>query len=191
MSAQYTAFLDANVLYPAPLRDILIELAVSDLFQARWSLFILDEVKRNILKNRPDLDEDRIDRTIELMNAHTRDCITEVPDELISSIESLPDKDDRHVVAGALISRSHAIVTWNLRDFPMTSLDKYRLEPIDPDTFLEAQFDLDNGRFLECISRVRKRLKYPQKTVDEYLSTLMQQRLVKTATKLKQYKALI
>lgn len=191
MSAQYTAFLDANVLYPAPLRDILLELAVSDLFQARWSLFVLDEMKRNILKNRPDLSKDRLDKTIELMNAHCRDCITDIPESLVESIYGLPDHNDRHVVAGALISRSHAIVTWNLKDFPKANLDEYRLEPIDPDTFLEAQFDLDNGRFLECISRVRKRLKFPEKTVDEYLSTLIQQRLVKTATKLKQYKALI
>lgn len=191
MSAQYTAFLDANVLYPAPLRDILIELAVSDLFQARWSLLILDEVKRNILKNRPDLSDDKIYRTIELMNSHTRDCMTDIPESLVEAIDGLPDNDDRHVVAGAIISRSHAIVTWNLRDFPKVVLDKYRLEPIDPDVFLEAQFDLDNGRFLECISRVRKRLKYPEKTVDEYLSTLIQQRLVKTAAKLKQFKTLI
>lgn len=191
MSSQYTAFLDANVLYPAPLRDILLELSVSDLFQARWSWYVLDEMKRNIMKNRPDLNEEKLDKTIELMNANCRDYITEIPESLIESIYGLPDLNDRHVVAGALISRSHAIVTWNLKDFPKPSLNKYRLEPIDPDTFLEAQFDLDNGRFLECISRVRKRLKFPAKTVDEYLSTLIQQRLVKTATKLKQYKTLI
>jgi hypothetical protein len=33
----YTALLDANVLYPAPVRDILMQLAVIDLFRAKWS----------------------------------------------------------------------------------------------------------------------------------------------------------
>jgi hypothetical protein len=35
--SHYTALLDASVLYPAPMRDLLMQLAVTDLFKARWS----------------------------------------------------------------------------------------------------------------------------------------------------------
>ena len=51
----FTVVFDANVLYPAPLRDLLIRLARKNVFQARWTDQILDEVFRNIAKNRPDL----------------------------------------------------------------------------------------------------------------------------------------
>ena len=57
------AVYDACVLYPSPLRDFLIRVAIEDLVVARWSERILDEVFRNIAKNRPDLSAARLDRT--------------------------------------------------------------------------------------------------------------------------------
>jgi len=189
--AQYTAFLDANVLYPPPLRDLLLQLSVDDLYQARWSKNILEELKYNILKNRPDLIEERIDKMIGLMNEATRDCLVDIPENLVSSVIGLPDPNDRHVVAGALVSRCHAIITWNLRDFPTQILTKYRLEAIDPDVFLENQFDLDQGRFLAAVQKIRGRLNNPEKTAAEYRSTLIKQGLVRTASLLKNFEILI
>jgi hypothetical protein len=55
--ANFTAIYDACVLYPAPLRDFLMELALTDLFRARWSEDIQQEWMRNVLKNRFDLSE--------------------------------------------------------------------------------------------------------------------------------------
>jgi hypothetical protein len=52
--SNFTAVYDACVLYPAPLRDLLMELALTDLFRARWSEEIHKEWIRNVLKNRPD-----------------------------------------------------------------------------------------------------------------------------------------
>ncbi len=181
MSAQYTVFLDANVLYPAPLRDLLLELAVADLYQARWSPIILDEMSWNLLKNRPDITQKQLDRTISLMNKHTRDCLVNIPQNLINSIEGLPDADDRHVVAGAIQSRSHAIITRNLKDFPSEVISAYRLEVIDPDRFLSAQYTLDQGGFMACARTVRARLKNPKISVDQYLSVLIRNGLVETA----------
>ena len=51
----YTALYDACVLYPAPLRDLLLQLALTGLFRARWSATIHDEWTRNVLLDRPDL----------------------------------------------------------------------------------------------------------------------------------------
>jgi NAD dependent epimerase/dehydratase family enzyme len=50
-----TAIYDACVLYPAPLRDLLIRLAGKGLYRAKWTAEIDDEWKRNLLLNRPDL----------------------------------------------------------------------------------------------------------------------------------------
>jgi len=50
----FTAIFDACVLYPVPLRDLLMYLTGSDLFQARWTDEIHDEWMRNLLKNCPE-----------------------------------------------------------------------------------------------------------------------------------------
>jgi hypothetical protein len=57
-SSPFTAVFDACVLYPAPLRDFLMWLALSGRFRARWTDFIHDEWVRNLLKN-PPVDADR------------------------------------------------------------------------------------------------------------------------------------
>lgn len=55
MSSNFTVIYDACVLYPAPLRDFLMRLALTDLYRARWTDMIHDEWTRNVLKQRPDL----------------------------------------------------------------------------------------------------------------------------------------
>lgn len=69
------AFLDASVLYPAPLRDLLLELAVSDIFRAKWSQAVHEEWIGALLRDRPDLTAERLDRTRRLMDAHVRDAV--------------------------------------------------------------------------------------------------------------------
>lgn len=62
----FTVIYDACVLYPAPLRDLLMQLALTGAYRARWSEQIHDEWTRNVLKNRPDLTSAQLDRTVEL-----------------------------------------------------------------------------------------------------------------------------
>jgi hypothetical protein len=62
---------DACVLYPAPLRDLLMQLALADLFQARWTDGIHDEWTRNVLANRPDIRPESLARCRELMDSST------------------------------------------------------------------------------------------------------------------------
>ncbi|MBL8911471.1 MAG: hypothetical protein JNM17_12325 [Archangium sp.] len=66
---------DACVLFPAPLRDLLIRLGVSGLVQAKWTDTILDECFRNLKKVRPELKDESLARTRNLMNAAVRDCL--------------------------------------------------------------------------------------------------------------------
>ena len=67
--ANFTAIYDSCVLYPAPLRDLLMWLALSDLFRARWSNDIHEEWIRNLLEDRPDLTRERLERTRDKMNS--------------------------------------------------------------------------------------------------------------------------
>lgn len=74
---RYTAVLDACVLYPAPLRDLLLSLAADDIFGARWTAAIQDEWVRNLVANRPDLTADLLARTVSVMNDAIEDCLVE------------------------------------------------------------------------------------------------------------------
>lgn len=65
--ANFTVIYDANVLYPAPLRSILMYLATTDLYNARWTLEIHDEWIRNLLKQKPDLSREQLEQHRDLM----------------------------------------------------------------------------------------------------------------------------
>ncbi len=174
--ATFTALYDACVLYPAPLRDLLLELAVTDLFRAKWSSHIHDEWIRAVLEDRPDLTTSQLWRTRDLMDEHARDCLVEDFEELIPSL-TLPDPNDRHALAAAIRGRADVIVTYNLRDFPEKELQKYGITPQHPDEFLLLLFNLAPSIVCTAARTHRARLKHPPKTTVEYLETLQRQSL--------------
>lgn len=176
---QFTVLYDACVLYPAPLRDLLMELALSDLFRAKWSNRIHDEWIRNVLKSRPDLTDDMLERTKQLMNMSVLDALVD-DFEHIERILTLPDPHDNHVLAAAIVSEADTIVTFNLKDFPHSYLNQYNIEAQHPDLFLMHLIRLDERRFLRAVKNTRLRLKNPPKTVAEYLHILKKQNLTKT-----------
>ncbi|KAF3996627.1 hypothetical protein HNR39_002845 [Glaciimonas immobilis] len=100
--SSFTAFYDANVLYPAPLRDFLMHLALTGAYRARWSALVHDEWKRNLLANRSDLTQAQLDRTSALMDKAVPDALVTGYESLIEGLQ-LPDVDDRHVLAVAII----------------------------------------------------------------------------------------
>jgi hypothetical protein len=63
LSGPIVALYDANVLYPASLRDLLIRLAMTGMVGARWTARIQDEWIRSLLQNRPDLHAEQLERT--------------------------------------------------------------------------------------------------------------------------------
>jgi cytosine/adenosine deaminase-related metal-dependent hydrolase len=186
MSSHFTVVYDACVLYPAPLRDLLMHLALSDLYRARWSDMIHDEWIRNVQVNRPDLSPERLDKTRALMNHAVRDCLVTGFEYLIASV-NLPDPDDRHVVAAAIHSGASLIVTFNLKDFPLETLKPYNLAAQHPDDFIVDLLDLHPARVLEAAANHRRSLKSPPKTADEYLDTLLAQGLTQTVAVMRQW----
>jgi hypothetical protein len=100
-----TAVLDASVLYPALLRNMLMRLALHGLFRARWSERIHDEWIAALLRNRLDLTRARVERTRNLMDSHIQDALVAGYESRIESV-TLPDADDRHVLAAAILATS-------------------------------------------------------------------------------------
>jgi PIN domain-containing protein len=119
-----------------------------------------DEWIRSVLKNRPDLTRAQLERTRDLMNAHARDALIRDFEDLIPSL-SLPDPDDRHVLAAAIRGRADVIVTYNMKDFPAEAIAPYGIEIQHPDKFLSHVFALSPGAVLGALQRLRQSLKNP------------------------------
>ena len=163
-----------------------MHLALVDVFQAHWTDEIHAEWTRNVLSNRPDLRQTQLERTRQLMDVH-------VPNSLVAGYESLiptltlPDPDDRHVLAAAIHCRANVIVTFNLRDFPSDALKPYGIETQHPDDFVTRLLDLDATAVCLAVRRQRRSLRKPPKSVAEYFATLEAQGLTQTVARLRHF----
>lgn len=188
-SSRYTALLDANVLYPQLIRDTLLSLAVERLYHARWSATIHDEWTRNLLKDRPEL-ATKLAAVVERMNASVPDCLVTNYEKLAGSIE-LPDPDDRHVVAAAIVGHADAIVTFNIKDFPAAALQPYGIEVQHPDEFLMNQLQLQEIPALIAIKKMRARWSNPARSAQDLITAFEKRGLPLTADLLREAIALI
>lgn len=188
-SARYAAVLDANTLYPAPLRDLLLSLAVEGLYHARWTARIQDEWVRNLTADRPEL-APRLGALVELMNRSVPDCLVENYEGLIAGLV-LPDPDDRHVLAAAIAGHADAIVTFNLKDFPADALDPHRIEAIHPDDFVLNQLELRPYEALAAVKKMRARLNRPPQSAAALIATLERSGLPASAAHMRQAQTLI
>jgi hypothetical protein len=181
----FVVLYDACVLYPAPLRDLLVRLANTGIVRARWSDIILEECFRNLLENRPDLKPEALSRTRELMTQAVPDCMVTGFEALIDGLD-LPDVNDRHVLAAAIRSGAQAIVTFNLDDFPDLKLAPYNVEAKHPDDFVLDAIDLAPGIVATVIAEQARSLRNPPRSVGELLDTLREQGIVRSVAKLRE-----
>lgn len=128
------ALLDACVLYPAPLRDLLVHLASAGPFQARWTDRIHEEWIKAVLTTRPEL-ADKLRRTRFLMDTAIDGCLVADYEPLVADLD-LPDPDDRHVLAAAIKGGAGVIVTYDLWDFPADGLAPHGIAAQHPDPFV-------------------------------------------------------
>ncbi len=184
--ASFTAFYDANVLYPAELRNLFMHLALTGLFRAKWSAEVHEEWISALLEKRPDLTRDKLERTRALMDLHATDALVTGYEDLIPGLQ-LPDPNDRHVLAAAIRGQADVIVTMNLRDFPTDVVGAFGIEAQHPDEFVLHFLDLAPGAVIAAAETHRQSLKNPAKTMSEYLETLERQGLTQTAAALGRY----
>ena len=188
--ATYTALIDANVLYSIPVTDLLLELASTGLYRVRWSDDIHDEWVNAVIKTRPDLPEKAIKVRRERMDKAIPQARVTGHREIIDSLK-LPDPDDRHVLAAAIVGRADVVVTYNLNDFPEEALTPYGIEVQHPDEFLNHQRTLNETSFIQCVKEIRGRLSQPKYSADEYIATLRKCHLQIIASELTKVQALI
>ena len=174
------AVYDACVLYPAPLRDLLMQVALSGRVRAHWSSRIHDEWKHALLRNRPDLSVGQLDRTSALMDQALPGATISGYEHLVSGL-SLPDPHDRHVLAVALHCRASAIVTFNTRDFPPAVLAAHGLSACHPDAFSRQLLEAYPAAVIAAVRRQRSQLRNPAMDTPRYLEVLRRHGLDQTA----------
>jgi predicted nucleic acid-binding protein len=188
--ANFVALFDACVLYPAQLRDLLLRVALSDAFKARWTDRIHDEWVGSLLRDRPDIPTERLGRTRELMNSAVPDCLVTDYESFIEQL-TLPDPDDRHVLAAAIRCQAGVIVTLNMRDFPDEVVARYGISVQHPDEFLAHLFDLKPAVVCTAVREMRASLANPPKTVRELLEDLLKAGLPETVSLLETMESLL
>lgn len=153
MSARFRVFLDACVLFPQTLRDVLLTAAESGLYYPLWSSGVLDEMERNLIENRGLTRE---------QTAHLRSEMDRAfPESSVSGYEQLIDamknhEGDRHVLAAAVRGNAETIVTENLRHFPKAACDPYEIGPCSVDDFLCDLLSVDHERMCEVLRTLER-----------------------------------
>ena len=175
------ALLDANVLYPAGLRDFLLRLADQYLYAPLWSADIHAEWIGSILTDRPDLTAPVLERTRAVMDRHFPDAVVTGYSERAAGLD-LPDPGDLHVLAAAIEGGADLIVTRNLRDFPVDYLAPYSLTAQHPDAFIAELVDADPEAALAAVRGHRAALRDPPRTANEHLVALERLGLIQTAS---------
>ena len=179
-----TAFLDANVLYPAITRSVLLELARKKTFRSLWSEQVHQEWTGALLRNKPELNPARIARTRSLMELHVNDAMVAGYEALIPTL-TLPDPNDRHVLAAAIHGGATIIVTANLKHFPAATLVQHGITVVHPDEFIRGLLDTAAQAVIEAFTADRARMIKPPMTVSEYLVALENAGLTVTAATLR------
>jgi len=185
LADRFTVILDANVLYPFRVRDVLLRFYEEGLFRARWTDQIIDEWTRNLIRKQPDL-EDSVRAQVEQIRQHFDEAWVWGFEPLIDSLH-LPDPGDRHVLAAAIVCGAQHVVTENLKDFPSEILDEFDIEAIDADEFLFRTFQLYPANAVSIFRQMRSDYTNPPYGQGEFILNLTANGLPRTASMLKQY----
>jgi len=139
---EYSAVLDACVLVPAALCDLLLRLAEEPaMYRPLWSEHILAEMAR-ALKTKLKRTAEEIAHKQQEMNKAFPEAMVKVPKSLAASLDGIPDEGDRPVLAAAVMAHANVIVTQNTRHFPKNYIDEYGVLCHNADDFLIHQYHL-------------------------------------------------
>ena len=170
----FVAVLDANVLWSAPLRDVILRAAERGLFRPVWSQQILEEMadslKERLSQRRADFDPARIDYLVQqLVEAFPKALVGGYQD-LIPAMQN--DEKDRHVLAMAVRTGASLIVTRNTEHFPEQSRQPYEVDRQTPDQFLCHLWHLSPEDMAIILKQISEDLKKPPMTVAQVVENL-------------------
>lgn len=144
--------IDANVLYPTVMREVVLGAAQAGLFVPQWSARILEEWARAAAKLGADA-EAQARTEIAMLNLAWPKAEIRYPPELENRLW-LPDPNDVHVLAAAIAGSSDAVMTVNAKDFPRNILTEEGLVRVDPDGYLQGCAEANPERMIPVAEAV-------------------------------------
>ena len=188
---RFTALVDACSLAGALKRNLLLSLAEADFYRLRWSTKILDETEKAIIdiltKKEAKDPQGHAAYTRGQMEQAFQDATVEGYDLLLPSVQGLPDANDAHVVAAAIMTRAHVIVTDNLKDFPAEILGPLGLSVVSTDDFLANTIALNEAAAINVIRKMRESFQRPEMNAESLLLKIEAAELPATANLLKDF----
>lgn len=168
LRGRYPALLDANVLHPAFVRSALFWFAAERLFRPHWSDDIVREWEGSVRERFPDVPDKWFTDQLALWNEHFPDARIAGYEPFIDALD-LPDPEDRHVLAAAIVGRCAGIVTCNVKHFPRELIAPLGIEISHPDEFIVSVIDLDPERAFKACRLHREAMARTSPTREEYL----------------------
>ena len=149
MKDDLAVLLDACVLIPMPLADTLLRLAAGPrLFNPKWSDQIMVEVSRTLQENFGLSPQKAMYRESEIRRHFPEAWIDEYED-LIPAMTN--HRKDRHVLAAAAKAGTKLIVTYNIKDFPPSSLAPYSIIARGPSAFLKELYSKSPSAVMQTL----------------------------------------
>lgn len=164
--APFKVVLDACVLYPFTLRDVLLQAAAQGFYQVYWSETILDEALRNLVADGR-MTEDNAAKLVAAMRRAFPEAEVTDHEALIPSMRN--DEKDRHVAAAAVKAGAQVIVTSNIRDFHDLPSG---IDVQTPDDFLCNLFDLDPPHMMGVLEALAQRYRKPPMEIPRIVNAL-------------------
>lgn len=165
----FRVLLDACVLVPYDLCNVLLSLADEGLFVPLWSGPILAETERAMI-TKLGIPHEKARQRIEAMTGAFPEALVQDFDDLVKVMRC--HKKDRHVLAAAVRGDAQLLVTANLKDFPEHAADPYDIEVVHPDSFLSDQLDLDPGATMSAMADIATAYRAPAMDTMELLRRL-------------------
>lgn len=177
-SVKFKAVLDTNVIYPIVIRDLLFWFAFYELYTPKWSTTIFTEWATVMI--RKEVTEQEAEKRVQRANSAFPDALVSNYESLITHL-TLPDENDRHVLAAAIKSNADIIVTNNLKDFPKDYLSSFGVSAKSADDFLTDIIDLNPDIAIKAFKEMVLNRKNPNMDEFEVLESLRRVGLFDTA----------
>lgn len=173
----FSAVLDTCVLWPSLQRDLLLNLAIEGLYRPLWSSAILEELEMHEAGKLVDRGAStpaaaRGAQRLVMQMSTVFDGARVDGWEALDGTYGLPDRDDEHLVAAAVVVGAGAIVTLNVRDLPVDRIPAH-IQVTSPADFALETVEIDPRRAFEAVVKMaERRQREPVQSIDQLLEVL-------------------